>query len=43
MRNAENFIWETIYDHEKKIDKKSKKKKKEEINMFQGVSLSKRK
>ena len=39
----ENNLWDTIYDFEKKIDKKTKiNKKKEKVNMFQGVCLSKR-
>ena len=39
----ENNLWETIYDPKKNIDKKpSKKKKKEALNMFQGICLSKR-
>ena len=39
----ENNLWDTIYDPQKKIDKKvRKKKKKEEVNMFQGICLSKR-
>ena len=39
----ENNLWDTIYDPGTKINKKSKiNKKKEEVNMFQGVCLSKR-
>ena len=40
----ENDLWDTIYDPENKISKKTKiNKKKEDVNMFQGVCLSKRK
>ena len=40
----DNDLWDTIYDPENKINKKTKiNKKKEDVNLLQGVCLSKRK
>ena len=40
----DNDLWDTIYDPEKNVNKKTKiNKKKEEVNLLQGVCLSKRK